>query len=259
MLKKIDVNGEALQLMTSDELVKGRPTLLALHGADDDHLAWILQREALGEKINFIAPDLPGHGESAGKPRSSIAEYRDVAVGLIGALGLGPVFLMGHSMGGAVALQTALSNPELLKGIILVGSGARLKVSPAILQGLEANYEQAIKMSSALMFSPEAPKELVDEFLQRKLDRPTPETAIKDFTVCNEFDIMEEVGNIRTPTLVVSSTTDRMTPSKYGEYLARKIAGARFVLIEGSGHHIALERGKELSGCLEEFIREVAG
>ncbi len=112
MLQKIDVKGETLQILTSEKLDKGRPTVLAIHGAGDDSHSWTRQCEGLGDELNFVAVDLPGRGGSEGALRDSIPGYAAVAADLIDALDLGPVFLMGHSMGGGVALQTAIDFPD---------------------------------------------------------------------------------------------------------------------------------------------------
>ncbi len=256
---KIAVKGWGeLQVLTSEELTDDRPTLVAIHGADGDRTHWVRQHEGLGGEMNFVAVDLPGHGGSDGSPHDSIEAYRDVVADLIETLGLGPVFLMGHSMGGAVCLLAALSRPELLRGIVLVGSGARLKVMPAILQGLRTNYEQAVRMSAPLLFSPRAPRETVERFLEERLAAGTPEAAVADFTACNGFDVMGEIDRIALPVLVVSSDADRMTPVKYGRFLADKIPGARFTLIEGSGHLIPLEKGGELNRHVSRFVEEIA-
>jgi pimeloyl-ACP methyl ester carboxylesterase len=62
-----------------------------------------------------------------------------------------------------------------------------------------------------------------------------PQVAANDYTACNAFDVMERLGQIAAPTLVIGGTADQMTPFKYAAHLAEKIPGARLVMIEGQG------------------------
>src|SRR5262245_15672292 len=112
--------------------------LMLVHGAGSSSVVWIdvLRRIAPGRRP--IAPDLPGHGQSdPWHDEPSIEGYRD-AVGTVCAnLGVRRAVLVGHSMGGAVALACALAWPERVAGLVLVNSAARLDVSDELLALLE--------------------------------------------------------------------------------------------------------------------------
>jgi pimeloyl-ACP methyl ester carboxylesterase len=81
-----------------------------------------------------------------------------------------------------------------------------------------------------------------------------PAVQLNDFQCCDRFDVMEKVSQIAVPTLVISGTDDDMTPLKYSQYLADKIAGARLVIIDGATHHCLLEKPLEANRAIEAFL-----
>jgi pimeloyl-ACP methyl ester carboxylesterase len=78
---------------------------------------------------------------------------------------------------------------------------------------------------------------------------------LNDFRCCDKFDIMDRVHQITAPTLVICGTEDEMTPVKYSQYLANKIAGARLIIIEGGAHFVFMEKPEEVNRAIEEFLR----
>ena len=111
------------------------PPLVLVHGAGGNLMHWPgALRRLPGHTV--YALDLPGHGKSGGAGRAEIGAYADVVRGFAEALGLVPFVLAGHSMGGAIALEFALRYPARLAGLILVGTGAKLRVAPEILTGI---------------------------------------------------------------------------------------------------------------------------
>ncbi|HEX7562659.1 MAG TPA: alpha/beta fold hydrolase, partial [Bradyrhizobium sp.] len=110
--------------------------LVFVHGAAGSHLVWGRQVRVLGEITHAVAIDLPGHGRSTLPGRNSIEDYGQVVLGLLDALGFERAVIVGHSMGGAIAQTLALSRPDRVAGLGLVGTGARLRVLPAIIDGL---------------------------------------------------------------------------------------------------------------------------
>src|ERR1700743_424467 len=98
------------------------PTIVFLHGAGMDHTAWALHdRWFAHHGHNVLAPDMPGHGRSAGALLSTVAEMADWTVALLDAAGAASARLIGHSMGSLVALETAARHPDRVSGLTLVG------------------------------------------------------------------------------------------------------------------------------------------
>jgi pimeloyl-ACP methyl ester carboxylesterase len=229
-----------------------QPVLLLLHGAGGSHLDWPPQLRRF-EPLGSCAIDLPGHGRSAGPARPTVGAYADVVLNLIRALKLSEVILVGHSMGGAIALEIALRHPEEVIGLILVATGARLRVNKALLQLVDSDFGAAVDHLVANTWGPKAEPGLVWQASQliRSCD---PETMHMDFAACNEFDIMAQLGDVTLPTLVLVGTEDRMTPLKFGQYLAENIARAEFVPVEGAGHMLAMEQSQLVGEAIGDFI-----
>ncbi len=245
-----EVDGEAVFYTHSKG--SGRGNLVLIHGSGGDHTAW---PEALLHLAgpDVYAPDLPGHGKSRGSARDSVEAYAAVIQGFVERLDLTEVVLAGHSLGGAIAQTLALRNPPWLDRIILVGTGARLRVAARLLDGLLVEPEQALDLLSRWSFGPEPPEAAV-RAVDRVLRRTDPRVTHSDLYSCDRFDAMDRLGRIAVPTLVISATEDRLTPVKYGEYLKTHIPGARIAIIEGAGHMMGLERPAEFVDHISEFL-----
>jgi pimeloyl-ACP methyl ester carboxylesterase len=75
-----------------------------------------------------------------------------------------------------------------------------------------------------------------------------------DYAACNAFDVMDRLGEISAPTLVIGGTADQMTPPKHATFLADKIPGARLAMIEGAGHMVMLEQPELVARHVEQFL-----
>jgi pimeloyl-ACP methyl ester carboxylesterase len=165
------------------------------------------------------------------------------------------VVVVGHSLGGGIALQYALDYPGELKAIVLAGSGARLRVHPDYLKELEV----AISGDAGPWLKRQEERTALMEpafrqkFLQTRMSTgPTPQ--LNDLRACDKFDVMDRMGEITLPTLLLCGTEDVMTPVKYHQYLADRIPGARMVVIPGTTHYLFTEKPADFNHALQEFI-----
>ena len=228
------------------------PALVCVHGAGGSHLNWPSEVRRL-PGVAVYAVDLPGHGQSTGSGRQTIGEYVKVLISFLDILNLRNVVIVGHSMGGAVALEMALSHPERVRGLVLIGTGARLRVVPAILQGILEDFEAVVGLIGDSVYGPDAPEELRRLGQQVMLDT-SPKVMRGDFLACDAFDIMARLGEIRTPTLVITGTADQLTPVKYASFLAHNIRGVQLVLVANAGHMVMLERPQEVGEAVARFV-----
>jgi len=252
-----NVAGEKIFYFHHQDDPKGQRTLLFVHGAGGSHLNWPPQLRRLAG-ANTYALDLPGHGKSEGQGRTSISAYADFLAAFLDALGLGKAILVGHSMGGATALDFALRYPERLAGLVLVGSGARLRVAPAILDGIGQDFQAAVRLICDYAFALDAPEQLKREG-RRQMGQTHPHVLYGDFAACNAFDVMDRLGEIHCPTLALCGTADRLTPPKYSTYLCDHIPNAQLVLIEGAGHMVMLEQPEAVTQAIADFSSASAG
>lgn len=232
--------------------VKSSRNLILIHGAGGDHAHW---SEALRNfpEVNTYGLDLPGHGNSAGQGRRRIDDYADFIEAFVNKTKLSAVTLCGHSMGGAITQTLALRHPVWLERIVLVGTGARLRVASSILHGLLDDFPATIDLICRWAYGPDAPKALTDKGREGFL-KMDPKVIHGDYSACNAFDVTERLCDISVSTLVVSGTADKLTPLKYGEYLSTQIPRARLAVIENGGHMMALEKEKQFLKIMEQFM-----
>ena len=232
-------------------------TALFVHGAGGSHVTWSPQLEGLSDRFRIISVDLPGHGLSEGEGESTISGYAAAVVALMDSLGLENVALGGHSMGGAIALEVALRRPERLGGLILVGTGARLRVMPTIFSTIREDFDAAVGGMAAFLLSPDASKELIDE-QKRLLAENSADALIGDFTACDAFDVIKELPAIALPTLILCGKQDMLTPVKYSEFLRDNVAGSEAVFLDDSGHMPMLEKSDVFNEAVASFLARLS-
>ncbi len=157
-------------------------------------------------------------------------------------------------MGGAIVQTLALTHPEIIRGIVLVGTGARLKVLPAVLDGIKKNFEETVSKIVRFAFSRKASPELIEGGIEY-LMRCRPEVLYGDFLACDRFDLMKEVKKIDLPTLILCGEEDEMTPVKYSEFLHHHIKPSRLEILPGAGHMVMMESPEAFNRKVREFIR----
>jgi pimeloyl-ACP methyl ester carboxylesterase len=229
-----------------------RPTLLLIHGAGGRHLDWPAKVRFLPETTVY-ALDLPGHAQSEGPGRDTIDAYADDVAAFMEAVGLERVVLVGHSMGGAIALTLALRRTPQVVGLVLVGTSARLRVGEIILDNILPNFPKALDLIFKFAWSSQARP--VQVGLAKRLMRENgPEVVYGDFWACHHFDVRARLGEITLPTLVLSGAADQMTPAKFGQALAAGIPGAKFVVIDRVGHFLMQEAPERVAGEIKQFL-----
>ena len=237
-------------------LLDGREIILFIHGAGGGQHTWSCQKSFFEKEFNPIIIELPGHGGSGGKGEKDIGMYSDHLHSFLMALDLAGIFLVGHSMGGAIAQTMALNHAELIAGIVLVGTGARLKVPARILYDIENNFRRAIEKIARSAYSQKAPTELI-EWGICDLMRCRPEVLYDDFLACNRFDATTEVKKIGLPTLILCGKEDRLTPVRHSEFLHRKIKSSKLEIVPDAGHMVMIESFKTFNEKIREFIVNV--
>jgi pimeloyl-ACP methyl ester carboxylesterase len=230
------------------------PPVVFIHGAGGTHQHWLFQVRDLPQSPTY-APDLPGHGRSEGPGWDSIQAYGEWLLAFIDAAGLERAVIVGHSMGGGIALDVALRHPARVAGLGLIATGARLRVAPAILEGIQQNKEAAVRLICTWAFGPEAPSEMV-RVGRRQMGTTPTEVLHGDFTACDAFDVMGRLDEIAAPTSVLCGTRDPLTPSKFSVYLRDHIPGARLHLVEGAGHMVMVENPKAVVQALSALLDE---
>ncbi len=136
-------------------------------------------------------------------------------------------------MGGAIAIEYALGHSDLV-GLVLVGTGARLRVRQDLMTRIMQDYGDASKSIARMSVSPNCGEVLVER-IAREMLKVRAEVTYGDFEACNRFDRMNDVENIVTQTLIICGADDLLTPPKYSQYLHQKIRNSRLHLSSRGG------------------------
>jgi pimeloyl-ACP methyl ester carboxylesterase len=234
---------------------QGLPPLLLIHGAGGSKLNWPGEIRRMPE-IDVFSMDLPGHGMSSGRGESSVEGYSSRVRIWMDELENDRWILAGHSMGGAIALTIALQEARRVAAVILVGSGARLRVHPDILELTQSaeGYQTAAGLVTQWSFSERADERLV-ELSEKQMRQAQPEVVHEDFQACDGFDVMDHLTGIQIPALIICGAEDRMTPVKYSQYLAEQIPNATLKVVEEAGHMVMLERPTIVAKAMGEFVQ----
>ena len=252
----IRINGRQIGYWTARKgFIEGRETILFIHGAGGGQYTWSYQKGFFEREFNPVIVDLPGHGTSGGEGEEEVGKYAEHVYAFLKALGLEKVFLVGHSMGGAIAQTLALSHAEMMKGIVLVGTGARLKVFPMILDGIRNNFEETVRKINQFAFSRKVLAELIEKSLSF-MSKCRPEVLYGDFLACDRFDRMNEVEKIVIPTLILCGDDDQLTPLKYSQFLNSRIKGSKLEVLSNAGHMVMMEAAQAFNERVREFILE---
>ncbi len=178
--------------------------LVFIHGSGASSRIWQAQVDHFGTDSAFSI-DLPGHGERPDTlpPEVSVSDYARVTHEIIfQELRLTAPIIAGNSLGGAIALTMGLEYASELSGVILIGTGARLRVLPSIL-------EEAKKASVV---------------------------TYRDWAACNTFDVMNKLGEIRLPTLIIH------------------IQGSTLCIIPNAGHTVMRDQPERVNQAIDEWL-----
>jgi pimeloyl-ACP methyl ester carboxylesterase len=252
----VEIDGRRINYWTGRRgLIEGREAVLFIHGAGGGQYTWSYQKGFFEKELNPIILELPGHGESEGEGEKEVGRYAEHVYSFLRVMGLQKVFLVGHSMGGAIVQTLALTHAEVTKGIVLVGTGAKLKVLPMILNGIKDNFEEAVRKINQLSHSRKAPLMFIERGIAEMM-RCRPEVVYADYLACDRFDMMKEIARIDLPTLILCGDDDQLTPVKYSQFLHNGIKGSKLEILANAGHMVMMETPQAFNEKIKEFIEE---
>ena len=238
--------------------------LVFIHGAGDSAAVWERQREHFAAHHTLLMLDLPGHGQRIGEQaHESHEKNADEVARQIRDHRLNEPMIVGHSMGGGVALLTALRHPSSVRALVLVASGARLRMHPSL---IERARQKAQGASATQIAGPAAPLEQAISphasaedraWLEERVGQATGQATYADFLANDNFDVMERLADIRQPALVLAGEDDQMTPPKFQRFLAERLPGAELVLLPHAGHYVHVEQAEAFNDELERFLADL--
>ncbi len=227
--------------------------LLFIHGAGNDGSVWndVKNRFVETGDYKIHTPDLPGHAGQQEKC-DGIDAYSNWIINYINKSNLTDVVLVGHSMGGAIAVVSA-SRSDRIKAVVIIGSGLKLPVNLKILSGLKDSPMQIIETIAKWSFSFSASTEQKNKAI--RMMEKNKESLHDDFLACRNYDGHAAAAKIKVPVLVIVGDSDVMTPKKLSEELAKRFNTTIFE-IKNSGHMAQIENPEMLFAVINSFISE---
>ncbi len=227
-----------------------RRVIIFLHGAGMDHSYWPLQsRWFAWHGWSVLVPDLPGHGRSDGEPLASISDMAAWAESFMRAAGVDAATLVGHSMGGAIALEVAARLGARATGLALLGSAGAIPVHPEMLATSKANDPTAFDYMTVWGHSAGArigrnatPGIWMTGAASALLARNRPGALHADLAACAAWTTgAAAAAKVTCPTLVLAGAEDIMIPAKKCMEFAKLIANATSVTLPRTGHMLMQE------------------
>lgn len=234
-------------------------SLVFIHGGGEDNRTWERQTAFFGGSHTVLAFDLPGRDTRLDEPPFDSHEDNaaDVAYHMEGA-GMKAAVIIGHAMGGAVALTLALEHPTRVQGLVLVATGAQLKMGADLLDAARrrASGENRgtdplvpIERLVAASATPAARAWVADHAMT------APATTIyADFRANDGFDVSDRISTITVPTLVIGGDEDQVTPPELSTFLASTISSAKLTIVDRCGHYPHIEHETPFLVTLQAFF-----
>ncbi|MBI5569845.1 MAG: alpha/beta fold hydrolase [Desulfomonile tiedjei] len=253
-MPEVSVRGRKLAFEVKPETFdRGALAVVCIHGTAGDREDWRFQLDGLSGRFTVIALELPGHGASDPPDEPTVPEFAQAVEVFVETLGLQRVVLVGCSLGSAITQWLALSPKPWLVGIGLVGAGARLRVHPALREGVLQDKDTAVDLFADFALGA-SPDPALRQLVREKFLHSSAELIYRDLTACNDFDVMERVGQVSLPTCIIVGEEDKLTPPKYAQFLHKAIAGSSLTTIPGAGHLVMVEKPAEFNASLSAFL-----
>jgi len=259
----VKVNQYNTCVNTDNESVDlSKPCLVLLHGSGMDHHFWSQQIDDIASQgMSVIAPDLPGHGKSEGPPLESVEAMGRWVWDFIDALGLKQCSLVGHSLGGLIALEAAFLSPRRTVALSLISTAMSMPVNSYLLDAAREVPEIASALLLKWAFSEEHRSHMshspiiISSFLNSLETNP----LFVDLSVCHEYQGNEErLKQINTPCQLIMATQDLMVPLTMSKMLLDVLPNIQSVVELECGHMIPLESADACMLALFSFHQRLA-
>lgn len=248
------------------EVVGEGTPLLFIHGLGSSSRDWEEQVDFFVTRYKVIVFDVRGHGQSDKPPGPySIPLFTKDTSKMLKALGIGPAYVVGISMGGMIAFQLAVSQPEMVRSLVIVNSGPefivrtfkeRMQVWQRFFIMRLLGMRKIGKVLSKRLFPKAEHEELRAVFVERwaKNDARAYRDAMRAII---GWSIADQIENIRCSTLVLASDGD-YTPVAAKKAYVERMAMAELVVIEDARHALPAEKPREFNAAIEAFLVEQA-
>jgi len=279
-VQHVEVNGVDIAYVDSGG---DKPPLVMVHGLSSYLSFWEYQIPYYAQRYRVIALDLPGYGQS-GRPDAPYTPpwYAEVVADWMAAIGVERAPIMAHSMGGQISLHMALSHPERVGALLLAGPAGFERFTPGEAdfiksywtesQALHATEQELRATFTTVVFN--RPADGVERLLQERV-RMGKTTAFRGTSVAVsrsiagmlDHPVLDRLGEITVPTLIVYGSDDRMIPNPVfhggrtravAEVGRQGIDGAELVMLPGAGHTVHHDDPDGFHRAVDTFLARLA-
>lgn len=239
---------------TAEARVSQGCTVLMVHGAYDSHKVWRYQYSYLEREHSPLAIDLPGHGESQGPAINDPQGFREFIKAFVEVMDIAPFVFAGHSMGGSMALDYAIHHPEDLRGLIMVGSAPRWKMSAELIRMWKTDPEGARGKNIGLLFSKKTSRRLVEQY-DRELSTTPAESCLADSENCDAYDLEAQLGKIDLPALVICGDEEEWIDGS--KLIHSRMPHSTLEIVPAAGHAIMIEQPDKLNDAMGAYLKTI--
>lgn len=243
----------------------GEP-LVFIHGLSDNLLYWEALATALRREFKVVRFDLRGHGKSSlGEDEISIGTYANDLKSLLDELDITKANLIGFSLGGAVAMDFALRFPDYVSSLVLMSTFYKCDddcatVFSQFIDALNLSFEDFFEFMLPKVLCPdviESNREELD-FLKQAASKTANIEAYKMATeACFNFDVENQLSQIRVPTLILAGEYDEIFPKSIQESLSEKIENSKLIVFDNLKHNLLIGKNNvEIVEILKEFYKK---
>ncbi|GAB2933890.1 alpha/beta fold hydrolase [Streptomyces heilongjiangensis] len=227
-----------------------------LHGWTANRHRWDHQLAHFSAERRVIRLDLRGHGDSTGAGVRTIAELADDVLALLDHLEVERFVLVGHSMGGMISQTIALAHPGRVERLVLVNSIGRMTYSRGrgLLMAVSTKVPFKLFVAANIQraFAPGHPREEIREYIRASSATPR-EVVMTLYGAMRAFDVLDRLGEIRIPTLLVHGYHDIQLPVSQMLRMAKAYPDAEVRVLD-AGHELPVEKPAELTAILDRFL-----
>jgi 3-oxoadipate enol-lactonase len=243
------------------------PDLILIGGLTSDHQVWKSTVRLLSSHFRILIFDNRGAGQTdAPDYPYTIDMMAQDTVELMNALQIKRAHILGHSMGGAIAQQIALTSPEKIDKLILMCTRAKISAIGNLLFSMREKL-QAMHMTDDLLAEYVMPFLFSETFLENKMNvkgfaqwtlhNPYPQTAVgfkNQFYASKSRDFTDQLHKIALQTLVIAGTEDILVPLQYAQQFTNSLKNAVLVTIADCAHLPHVEKSAEFVACILRFL-----
>ncbi len=267
--KQVDVGRFTIPYLEGGNL-EG-PTIVLIHGFSDSKDSFVDTCQALSGSYRLVLPDVPGFAE-ASSPLDftyDLTSLGEVLAGFFDALGLANVHVVGSSLGGAIAVQLAMTRPELVRSMSLVAAaGLRMPTPSPLQRRLDAGdnpfvvdsqegYEDFVRF--VMEKHPPIPAPIRRHMAQEFIARASLNQKIMGDLLQGEWDFTPRLGGVKTETLLIWGDRDRLIDISAGRAYHQGLPNARMVIFHGIGHIPQYECPARTGRYIRGFIESLEG